>query len=427
LVQEVNALPFGAFLSGLLRLSQSGRLHISEHKLENNSMRILSRSFAVLVLVALVVDASRGRAGTENMTPLLLDVQDPPVAFRGSDGLVHLVYELWMTNFSSADVSVKKVEVLGGEVVLQSLDAATIAARLQAAGQRESAGTLAGSAQGLLFLNVVLAAGTPIPSQLSHHVTLHASAAPPGRQEITESGGEVTVDRRPVVSIGPPLHGEGYVSADSCCDATRHTRAALPVNGRVWLAQRYAVDWEQLDAHGRIYAGPQEKLESYTIFGKPVVAVAEAVVASVTDGLPEQTPGKYPTNIPLDEADGNSVILDLGEQHYALYAHMQPGTIQVRVGERVAAGQLIGLVGNSGNSVAPHLHFQMNDKPSSLGSNGLPYEIKDFQVTGKSPGTKAFDEAEEKGTPLAVTPISPAQQVKDAMPLDQLIISFKGR
>jgi hypothetical protein len=405
-----------------------GRLHISEHKLESNSMRILSRSFAVLVLVALVVDASTGRAGgTENMTPLLLDVQDPPVAFRGSDGLVHLVYELWMTNFSSGDVSVKKVEVLGGQDVLQSLDAATIAARLQAAGQRESAGTLAGSAQGLLFLHVVLAAGTPIPSQLSHRVTLHANAAPPGRQEITESGGEVTVDRRPVVSIGPPLHGEGYVSADSCCDATRHTRAALPVNGRVWLAQRYAVDWEQLDAQGRIYAGPQEKLESYTIFGKPVVAVADAVVTSVTDGLPEQTPGKYPTNIPLDEADGNSVILDLGEQHYALYAHMQPGTIQVRVGERVAAGQLIGLVGNSGNSVAPHLHFQMNDKPSSLGSNGLPYEIKDFQITGKSAGTKAFDEAEEKGTPLAVTAISPAQQVKGGMPLDQLIISFKSR
>jgi murein DD-endopeptidase MepM/ murein hydrolase activator NlpD len=138
-------------------------------------------------------------------------------------------------------------------------------------------------------------------------------------------------------------------------------------------------------------------------------------------------PGKYPTNIPLDEADGNSVILDLGEQHYAMYAHMQPGRIQVRVGQRVGAGQLIGLVGNSGNSVAPHLHFQMSDRPSSLASNGLPYEIKEFQITGKSPGTKAFDEAEEKGTPLAVSPISPAQQVKSAMPLDQLVISFKAR
>jgi len=391
-------------------------------------MRILSRCFAVLVFVGLGVCASAGRtSATENMTPLLLDVQDPPVPFRGSDGRVHLVYELWMTNFSSADVLVEKVEVLDADVVLQRLDAAAIAGRLQAAGQRESAGKLAGSAQGLLFLHLTLAAGAAIPAHLTHRVTVHASAAPPGRQEITETGGEVTVDRQTVVSIGPPLHGEGYISADSCCDAVRHTRAALPVNGRVWVAQRYAVDWEELDAQGRIYTGDREKLESYTIFGKPVVAVADAVVASVTDGLPEQTPGKFPTDISLDEADGNSVILDLGEQHYAMYAHMQPGTIQVRVGQRVAAGQLLGLVGNSGNSVAPHLHFQMSDKPSSLASNGLPYEIRDFQITGRSPGTKAFDEAEEKGTPLAVTPVSPAQQVKGAMPLDQLVISFKGR
>ena len=391
-------------------------------------MRFLSRSFAVLLLVAVVVHVSAGRAGgTENMTPLLLDVQDPPVPFMGSDGRVHLVYELWMTNFSSGDVSVEKVEVVSGEDVLQSVNAAMIAGRLQSAGQRESTGKLAGSAQGLLFLHVTLGAGAPIPTHLSHLVTVHASAAPPGRQEITESGGEVTVDRQTVVSIGPPLHGERFVSADSCCDAVRHTRAALPVNGRVWLAQRYAVDWEELDAQGRIYAGPQEKLESYTIFGKPVVAVADAVVASVIDGFPEQTPGKYPTDIPLDEADGNSVILDLGEQQYAMYAHMQPGTIQVRVGQRVNAGQLLGLVGNSGNSVAPHLHFQVINRPSSLAANGLPYAIKDFQITGKSSGTKAFDEAEEKGTPLAVTPVSPAQQVKGAMPLDQLIISFRAR
>jgi murein DD-endopeptidase MepM/ murein hydrolase activator NlpD len=195
----------------------------------------------------------------------------------------------------------------------------------------------------------------------------------------------------------------------------------------VWIAQRFAVDWEQLDAQGRIYAGDREKLESYTIFGKPVIAVAEATVASVIDGLPEQTPGKHPNNIPLDQADGNSVILDLGEQRYALYAHMQPGTIQVRVGQRVVAGQLLGLVGNSGNSVAPHLHFQVMDRPSSLAANGLPYEMKGFEITGRSPGTKAFDEAEEKGGPLAVAPLSSALPRTGALPLDQLIISFAGR
>jgi hypothetical protein len=385
-------------------------------------VRIVSR-----ILVALVVCAPGRADGPATMTPLLLDLQDAPVPFTGSDGRVHLVYEMWVTNFSSGDVVVEKVEVLGDGEVLASLDAAAIAGRLQAAGQRESAGTLARSVQALLFVHVTLESGATAPRLLSHRVTIHASAAPPGQQVITESGGEVAVDRRPVVSIGPPLRGAGYVAADSCCDASRHTRAALPINGHVWLAQRFAVDWEQMDAQGRIYAGDREKLESYTIFGKPVVAVADGVVASVTDGLPEQTPGKYPVNISLDQADGNSVILDLGEQGYAMYAHMQPGTIQVRVGQRVAAGQVIGLVGNSGNSVAPHLHFQVMDRLSSLAANGLPYEMRDFQITGRSPGTKAFDEAEEKGSPLAVTPMSSAQQVKAALPLDQLIISFTGR
>lgn len=234
------------------------------------------------------------------------------------------------------------------------------------------------------------------------------------------------VDRRSVVSIAPPLRGERFIAADSCCDATRHTRAALPVNGRVWVAQRYAVDWEQLDAHGHIYSGPREQLKSYAIFGQPVFAVADALVVSAIDGQPEQTPGKYPSNIPLDAADGNSIILDLGEGRYALYAHLQPGSIKVRVGQKVSLGQVIGLVGDTGNSVVPHLHFQVMDAPLSLASNGLPYEINDFEVTGKTPGTAAFDEAESNGTILAVTPFSPPQAIRQAMPLDQLVVSFKA-
>jgi murein DD-endopeptidase MepM/ murein hydrolase activator NlpD len=198
----------------------------------------------------------------------------------------------------------------------------------------------------------------------------------------------------------------------------------LPVNGRVWIAQRSAVDWEQLDSTHRIYSGPREKPESYAIFGKPAIAVADAVVSSVTDGFPEQTPGQDPTNISLAAADGNSVILDLGDPRYALYAHLQPGSIKVHAHESVKRGQVLGLVGNTGNSVAQHLHFQVTDGPSSLMSNGLPYEIDELQITGKSGGMEAFDQAEEKGTPLEITPMSPPHVVQGGLPLDQLIISF---
>jgi hypothetical protein len=221
-------------------------------------------------------------------------------------------------------------------------------------------------------------------------------AAPPGHQQLTAEGGAAAVDRRPVARIGPPLLGDGFISADACCDDQAH----------------------------RIYSGARERPESYFIFGKPAIAVADATVESVTDGFPEETPGQYPTNISLDKADGNSVTLDLGDHRYALYAHLQPGSIKVHPKERVRRGQVLGLVGNSGNSVAPHLHFQVTDGPSSLASNGLPYEIDEFQITGRSGGTKAFDKAEGDGTPLRLTPINPAQLVRGGLPLDQLIISF---
>jgi hypothetical protein len=361
---------------------------------------------------------------SERITPVMLTVQDAPVPFAGSDGRTHLVYELWLKNFSSGKVTVEKVEILGDSKLIQTLDAPEIATRLQPAGFREPTATMAPSTEALLFVDVIMPAGQVAPRKLTHRLQLRAEAAPPGMQEITEAGGEILPSVAPVVVIAPPLRGDRYISADSCCDATRHTRAALPVNGRVWIAQRYAVDWEQLDDQARIYHGPQSDVNSYTIYGGEALAVADAKVISVIDGLPNQTPGQYPTNIPIEQADGNSVVLDLGAERYALYAHLQPGSIRVHPGDTIKRGQTLGLVGNSGNSVAPHLHFHVMSTPSPLASNGLPYEIDTFRVTAATAGTKAFDEAEEKGTPLAVTLIAPPRQATNALPLDQLIISF---
>jgi hypothetical protein len=267
--------------------------------------------------------------------------------------------------------------------------------------------------------------GTHAPRQLEHRVTARFAAAPPSHQEIIATGGAVAVDHRPVAVIGSPLRGTGYVSADSCCDAVRHTRATLPVNGRFWIAQRYAVDWEQVNEQGRTYRGPREKVESYNIFGKEAIAVADAIVASVTDGAPEGTPGQYPTNIEPAAADGNAVILDLGQHRYAMYAHLQPGSIKVHQGDKVRTGQVLGLVGNTGNSLVPHLHFQLMDQPSSLASNGLPYEIENFEVTAKGISTATFDQAESDGTPLPHTILNPSLHPKRALPLDQLIINFR--
>src|SRR5262249_53758528 len=151
------------------------------------------------------------------------------------------------------EAEIQQVEVLGDGTHLLTLDHTAIRSRLQPAGQRTSSGTIASAAQALLFLNIALPPGSQIPTQLTHRVDVHYSAAPAGQQDFHVTGGAIPADRRKAAKTEPPLSGNNYVSADSCCDATRHTRAALPVNGKVYLAQRYAVDWEQLDANNRIY------------------------------------------------------------------------------------------------------------------------------------------------------------------------------
>src|ERR1700727_40980 len=149
---------------------------------------------------------------SERITPVMLAVPDAPVAFVGSDGRTHLVYELWLKNFTSGKVAVEKVEVLGDGSVIATLDGAEIARRLQPAGLRETSAVMAASTQALLFIHVTWPEGQAAPKTLTHRVQVRADAAPPGMQEMSETGGEVTVDAPPAVESGPPLRGEGCVS-----------------------------------------------------------------------------------------------------------------------------------------------------------------------------------------------------------------------
>ena len=363
--------------------------------------------------------------GPQDFTPLVAEVPDAPIPFTGSDGQIHLAYELETTNFTTGETTIEQLEVLNTDTgnVIDTLDADEVAERLQPAGLRDTADTFDPSMTALIFLHMTFENANEVPDRLLHRLSVKAEAAPPDQQQITEETAPTDVDRRDVVVVGPPLRGSNYLAADSCCESTLHRRAALPINGQIRLAQRYALDYEQLNADDRIYSG-EKKVENYTIYGQEAIAAADGTVVKVVDGLPQQTPGEFPQGISPAEADGNSVILDIGGGNYALYAHFQPGSIRVKEGDRVRMGDVLALVGSSGNSLAPHLHFHVMDGPLSLASNGLPYVVDSYTVTGQSAGTEAFDEAEQEGTSLEITPADPPERVTTAFPLDQTVVSF---
>ncbi len=188
----------------------------------------------------------------------------------------------------------------------------------------------------------------------------------------------------PVV-LGPPLRGGPWVVGNGPSNFTHHRRALIPMDGRVRIAQRFAIDYALLNDDGRPWRGDELDNASYHGYGAELLAVADGTVVDVKDGLPENVPGLTSRAIPITMATvaGNYVTLKIGEGHYAFYAHLQPGSLRVRLGDRVRRGDVLGLLGNSGNSTAPHLHFHVSDGTSPLGSEGLPYVIDAFDVLGR--------------------------------------------
>ncbi|MCX2934239.1 M23 family metallopeptidase [Mycobacterium sp. CVI_P3] len=370
--------------------------------------------------------SSPSPAAPAQMTPLIGSVPFAPVPFKGSDGLVHLVYELWVTNFTSGELTIRDVAVLdaasGGQI--GDRDAASLQHRVYPAGARQATNVLQPGQAATVFMHVPLAGEENVPQQLTHRVEVTAAALPPTSRQQTEELAPTKVDRRTLPVLSAPLLGERYVGADGCCDAPRHTRAVLPINGQLYLAQRYAVDFEQADERNRIFIGDPKNPESYRIFGQQVHAVADGTVVGTRNDLPEQTPGTYPANIPIDEADGNFVVLDIGNGFFVNYAHMQPGSVRPKLGDKVNRGDVIGLVGNSGNSVAPHLHLHVMDGPSPLAAQGLPYLYDKFTTTGQVASTGAFDESEATGVPLVLVPDAARADHTDEMVLDQNLVTF---
>lgn len=137
-------------------------------------------------------------------------------------------------------------------------------------------------------------------------------------------------------------------------------------------AQRFALDIVELNPAGTRAMGfyPSD-LERYTIFGQTIHSPCEGEVIEVRDGLPDLTP---------PEADGehlagNHIVVRCGEDDVdVVLAHMMEGSIAVTQGERVEAGQVIGRVGNSGNTSEPHLHIHgvRTGSGSTLDGEGVP-------------------------------------------------------
>jgi murein DD-endopeptidase MepM/ murein hydrolase activator NlpD len=120
-------------------------------------------------------------------------------------------------------------------------------------------------------------------------------------------------------------------------------------------------------------------------------------------------------------------VQDLGNGNYALYAHIKTGTVGVKPGDRLSAGQVIGSVGNTGNSDAPHLHFHVMSTPDPLRSNGLPFVYNGFRLDSHVAGTAAELEALPKDQPIPLQQGFAARDENNVMPMDLDVMTYADR
>ncbi|HWU52479.1 MAG TPA: M23 family metallopeptidase, partial [Tahibacter sp.] len=186
-----------------------------------------------------------------------------------------------------------------------------------------------------------------------------------------------------------PLRGNWYVAAS----ASFHTAHRWAV------AEEFAYDLIRLGADGRSHRGQGRNLADFHAYGEPVLAARDGNVVRAVGDVPEDAgllrradEGKpdYLQRVMQNQAAllagdksraaGSHVVIDHGNGEFSSYAHLVPGSLRVKAGDTVRAGQVLGKLGHSGNSTEPHLHFQVCDGPDPLYCAGLPVQFDALDI-----------------------------------------------
>jgi hypothetical protein len=158
----------------------------------------------------------------------------------------------------------------------------------------------------------------------------------------------------------------------------------------------FSVDLSGLDQNYAPQINGANENASDAGWGRELLAPAAGTVTYARNDVPDNPhPGSEPDinlfaalHDPALAYDvGNCVIIDHGNSEYSVLGHMQQGSVTVKVGDRVAAGQVIGKLGNSGDSTGPHLHYQFQSGSQLYNGQPLPFRFQNIDVPQLSRGT----------------------------------------
>lgn len=375
------------------------------------------RRIALAAVFVLVFVPGTMPAAAKTTTALHVESSNPPYAVFGSDGRLHVEYDLVLTNAFVGPATLDAVAVRADGKPALTLTGDALTAATHTLLTSDATVTIAPASTAFTQVDLVLP-GRTAPKRITNRVAYTIPADAPSRSVIgsTVSASPVLrTDPRPPTVISAPLSGAGWVNVNGCCnDPTSPHRETLLASDGDWVTpELFAIDWIR-EVDGRFYSGDGTQNTDWVGFGEPIHAVADGTVVLTRDGLPDIPPmTKNPGLRTPEDYAGNNVIVAIGQGRYAVFDHLVRGSVRVRRGQRVRAGQVVGKLGNSGNTDGPHLHFGIEARPDSL-AQGLPFEIDDF----------VLEHTVSAASPGQVTLIGKPKRLHRALPLIRSVATF---
>jgi murein DD-endopeptidase MepM/ murein hydrolase activator NlpD len=391
--------------------------------------RVVRPLFGVLILCVACPGGTFAQDATPEASPVSTDTTaalfvsafSKPMVVAGSDGMDHIEYDLMFSNVFTGPVTLTRIEAMGPDgAVLLDLQGDALTANTKPLLPTETTNIVPFSGSVATVMDVAVPRGTA-PASLTHRISYQLE---PGAVltaligSTTIDGPEVTIEPRPALVVSSPFAGGRWLNVDGCCFAGTHRSVITSGNGlQLHKMESFAIDWVGLDATD-VFTGDGTQNTDYIGYGTDILSATAGTVISVRDGHPEPAPNQPPILAGPADFSGNSVVVQVAEDVYALYAHLQSGSVAVAVGDTVTPGLLLGKLGNSGNTTAPHLHFQLSDGPDAVTSNSLPFVIDSYQLVGEA------EIAFENGNPVVPTITGEPSGQTNTLPLDNTVIEF---
>jgi len=360
-------------------------------------------------------------------TPVEVQILTPPTALFAL-GRWQMVYELHLSNLGTKPLDLLQVDALDPTgVVLGSWKEASLAARIlalgappKAPGRPQNSLEVLKQAPGsgsIAYIWITLPVGMERPVTI-HHRLIYGTLT---RQDTLTTASRMT-DVRLTPTLEVPVSDGPWVAIRGPANSSGHRLSLVTIDGETAIPQRYAIDWAKLGPDGKLFHGDSTVATNWYGYGAPITAAAAGTVIWARIGVTEHPALTLvsPAIIEAEEALGNAIILDIGEGRYATYAHLKPGSVRVKVGDKVAPGQPIAELGNTGNSLAPHLHFHVSNSPKPLGGEGMPYTLPSFELVGRVASSASL----LNGLAWTADAAQPARMVDREMPLENMVVRF---